>query len=195
MIVIEDAVPELVFKNLKDFCFSSDCPWYYGGTAGIASLEPDNHYTWSHCAWSDFKSVSFASGLLHTGILSALSGHETRPFEIYRIRLGLIPKTQEPVVHTPHCDFKIQHMTGLIYLNDSDGPTVFYNERYNPNYNKLPSYYYTEVLKENVTVQEKILPKQNRMVLFDGHQYHSSTSPVTVNRRIALNFNYIYKEK
>jgi hypothetical protein len=195
MLIIDNALPDLVFKKLKDFCFSSECPWYYGGTAGREELEPDDHYTWSHNAFMDFKSISFTSSMLMTSILSGMSGNETKPFDIYRIRLGLITKTKKPVTHTPHCDMDFKHMTGLIYLNDSDGPTVFYNEFYNPKSSMSPAYYYTDVLKGKVTVQERVLPKENRMVLFNGFQFHSSTSPLTVDRRIVLNFNYIYKEK
>ena len=41
--------------------------------------------------------------------------------------------------------------------------------------------------KETITT---FTPEENKLVLFDGLLYHSSSSPTTTDRRIVVNFNY-----
>ena len=81
-------------------------------------------------------------------------------------------------------------MVGLLYLNDSDGETIVYNEKYDLQSNVGMADY---ILNKELTVMEKIECKSNRFVLFDELHYHSSTCPTNVDRRIALNFNFTVK--
>lgn len=111
------------------------------------------------------------------------------PFKgIGRVRFAILPQSLKSI-NAPHIDFYLPHKVGLIYLNDSDGETVFYNEKIN--WNGLNPDNMTEHFKKPVTIERKIKPKKNRMVLFDGEQLHSSTNPKDYKFRMALNFNYV----
>jgi hypothetical protein len=83
-------------------------------------------------------------------------------------------------------------MTALFYLNDSDGDTIMYNEKYDPSsgYNQYD--YYKNVIKMP-TVQSTVTPEENKMFWFDGLQYHSSNSPTNVTKRFIINVNYTLK--
>ena len=61
---------------------------------------------------------------------------------------------------TPHIDLDEgeRHIVVLYYVKDSDGDTVIYNERTESN---------------TYTVKQKVTPKQGRVVIFDGGQYHT----------------------
>lgn len=76
----------------------------------------------------------------------------------------------------PHTDMAyddgraIPHQVCLYYINDADGPTYFFNEKY-------------ELL-------DAIEPKMGRAVIFDGSQIHAGSSPIKNSFRFALNINF-----
>ena len=94
--------------------------------------------------------------------------------KIIRIRCGAIFRDKDYVMHTPHVDYNFPHMTALLYINDSDGDTIFYKE---------PK-------ESNFEIEKKIKPKQNRLVIFDGMIYHSSSTPTKNKLRFVVNFNW-----
>ena len=85
-----------------------------------------------------------------------------------------LPISSEVVsVDTPHIDTKDDHFVMLYYVCDSDGDTIIYNEK---------------VESENYTIQQRIAPKQGRVVLFDGAYYHTAEQPLN-NIRCVVNYN------
>ena len=82
------------------------------------------------------------------------------------------------VVDTPHIDLDEgeEHIVVLYYVIDSDGDTVIYNER-------TKSLTYTE--------KQRVTPKQGRVVIFDGRQYHTAEQP-TKGTRCIVNYNLGY---
>ena len=76
---------------------------------------------------------------------------------------------------TPHIDLDEgeRHIVVLYYVVTSDGDTVIYNER-------------TE--SDVYTVKQKVTPKQGRVVIFDGGQYHTAQQAINTVRCIA-NYN------
>lgn len=105
---------------------------------------------------------------------------------LFRIRAGLNVANAPSNAHFkqtynyPHVDqnadiVTCQTYTCLYYVNDSDGDTYIFNE--------------TEE-SENYTVKHKESPKKNKLMIFDGKQYHASSSPIANDVRIALTFNF-----
>ena len=80
---------------------------------------------------------------------------------------------RETTVDTPHIDLEEDHFVMLYYVCDSDGDTIIYNEK---------------VKSENYTIQQRITPKQGRVVLFDGACYHTAEQPLN-NMRCVVNYN------
>ncbi|AOO15299.1 DNA endonuclease V [Cyanophage S-RIM12 isolate W1_08_0910] len=95
---------------------------------------------------------------------------------LIRTRLDMTVKSPENTLHTPHVDLKQPHWTTILYLKDSDGDTVIYNER---------------VQSETYTVQQTVEPKKNRIIFFDGSFYHTGHSPSKRMNRILLNSNFV----
>ena len=108
--------------------------------------------------------------------------------KLIRVRAGLTTRTPYPITHDPHVDWDNEHMTGLYYLNDSDGDTIIYNEKRDQTLTET-SYQWSK--NKNFTVQKSITPKADRFVIFDGATYHSSTSPTTTDYRIVINYNWL----
>ena len=95
-----------------------------------------------------------------------------------RIKINLAPKRESNTLyHTPHVDFDQPHWTIIYYVNDSDGPTFFFKQRY-------------DGTKQKLQIEQKVEPRQGRFVLFDGLQYHTSSNPQYNDMRCVINFNY-----
>ena len=79
---------------------------------------------------------------------------------------------------TPHIDLDegFEHIVVLYYVIDSDGDTIIYNER-----TQSPSY----------TEKQRVSPKQGRVVIFEGGQYHTAAQP-TKGTRCIVNYNLEY---
>ena len=109
-----------------------------------------------------------------------------------RIRFGLLTGADRKIVNTPHVDFYEPHITGLFYFNDSNGETVFYKKIHDLQMNphNVPQWV-TTWADDPDTIETKIECKENRLVLFNGLNYHSSTRPTDVSKRVAMNFNII----
>ena len=82
------------------------------------------------------------------------------------------------VVDTPHIDLDEghKHIVVLYYVCDSDGDNVIYNER-------------TE--SDTYTEKQRVTPKQGRVVIFEGGQYHTAEQP-TKGTRCIVNYNLDY---
>jgi hypothetical protein len=78
--------------------------------------------------------------------------------------------------HPPHTDSgKPENLTLLYYVNDSDGPTYFYDTTIShPN-------------PESGKVIAKIEPKKGTAVLFESARYHAGTLPKENDSRIVIN--------
>lgn len=117
--------------------------------------------------------------------------------EIVRMKFNLMinSKSIKNEINTPHIDWTkkffdsnqndpdIKHFVLLCYINDSDGPTVIYNEKY-----PIKNF-------KDLSIKEKINPKAGRAIFFEGDQYHSSSFPTNYSTRMVLNINLIGKIK
>lgn len=115
--------------------------------------------------------------------------------EITRMKFNLMvnSKSIKNETNTPHVDWTtkfaklneddtdIKNFVLLVYINDSDGPTVIYNEMY-----PVKDF-------KDLSIKEKINPKAGRAIFFEGDRYHSSSFPNKHNKRIVLNINLIGK--
>jgi hypothetical protein len=78
----------------------------------------------------------------------------------------------------PHIDTPAPTYSMVYYLNDSDGDTIFFNEKYSAE-QKDPV---------KLTVLERIKPKKNRAVIFESDRYHASSNPTINDDRFVINW-------
>jgi hypothetical protein len=178
MNIIENILSKQVFSNLQAKIMSDATPWYF--TESTAFVEDNDiilDASFNHMVFNE-RPLSPIFDTLMLAFLQCLDKSDQVLEELYRIKIGLITATESNHVHKPHVDFNFQHKTALLYLNTSDGDTIFYNEMENGR------------PVENFTVKETVSPEENKFVFFDGLQYHSSSTPTKNKRRIVVNFNY-----
>jgi len=88
---------------------------------------------------------------------------------ILRVQSNLILEKKFNKPSAPHIDCDDKHYVLLIYLNDSDGDTILFND--------------------NMEEIKRITPKRGRFVLFDGSIKHSVIPPINTKHRIVFNYN------
>jgi hypothetical protein len=121
--------------------------------------------------------------------------------DLYRIRAGMkwphIGITDE-FHNYPHIDSPMPNQTALLYMNDSDGDTRLFHQiqseiknpflKDNPT-DKEREEYANQFILSGFTIEHRVTPKANRLLLFNGMQYHTSGMPVSTNRRVIININ------
>jgi hypothetical protein len=190
MNIYENVLPNALMNKVQTSVFHSGTPWQYSTTTNESNTDNIYGYSWGHIALDQTGAKSAVADLLHTSILIALEKANQPVKTIYRIRLGLLTVTQQHQINDPHIDFDTPHNTGLIYLNNADGPTILYENKYNIHSKLDGQEYLKKVVNDKLTIAQRIDPVVNRMVIFDGLTYHSSSTPTTVSRRVVLNFNF-----
>jgi hypothetical protein len=117
------------------------------------------------------KYIDLLSPIIH----AAISQYNPRLKlkDVFRIRAGLFTKNQnDGREHVPHIDFEnLTHHTILYYVNDSDGPTLLFDDDGN--------------------IIESCHPKKGRCIIFPGETMHSSAEPKHHPSRIVITYNIL----
>ena len=89
--------------------------------------------------------------------------------------------------HQPiHSDVDEKGYKSLIYyINDSDGDTIFYNQRHSED----------QPMPDKLEVRDRVSPKANRLVFFEGDVIHTGMSPNKHKNRIIINSNFGFASK
>jgi hypothetical protein len=172
IITKENVLNESYLEYLHKTTSSNNFPWHFlidsaNNIKGSLSLE--KNYSWSHILFRDGQETSYTYNLFYPAVLQIFECLNLKNKKIIRLRLGMTTAYNEKLIHNSHTDFQFKHETILLYLNDSDGNTIFYD-------------------KKNKIIQE-VEPKKNKIVYFDGLIPHSSSKPYKNTYRIVLNIN------
>jgi hypothetical protein len=177
MKIIDNILPEEEFAILEHKVMGK-FPWYFGRKGN--GSEEDNLflYSWFHIITGGLTWVEGEQGIFARTVYRILQLAGENVKDVFRVRMILNTATDKPYNAGAHVDRDGNHRTALLYINDSDGPTIIYNERE------------SAITPTDFTVQAEVLPKRNRLLCFDGQQYHAGTTPTTVPRRVIMNINY-----
>jgi hypothetical protein len=103
--------------------------------------------------------------------------------KVLRCRLDMTTyRGDSEIILDPHTDLDGEHYTSIFYINDSNAPTIIYNE-------KLLSGEYTYDMK--LTEKRRVYPRQNRLVVYNGNLIHTGMCPMDSPFRILINSNFI----
>ena len=167
--VIENAVNNSLQEYVKSQICEIGFPWHY--TNDIVSDNINKKFSGfvSPILQRDYPQMPKMDIFLCV-LFEALAKTEVKFNNIDRIRAGMFTKEHSNIIHNSHIDSEIPHTAMLYYVIDSDGPTYFYDN--------------------NNNIIKQVEPKQGTAVIFDGLTLHSSSSPVTSDRRIVVNYNF-----
>lgn len=182
-----------VLSMIKELVMGPDNPWYICNTDYYGNYSDVNSQKWQHIAYHKGVTSSAIGPYLETAVWDALGKTQQQVDELIRIRCSVTEIGNKHFVGGPHVDTNTPHMTALFYLNDSDGDTIMYNEKFDPSLGIDQYEYYNKYIKQP-TVMKTVTPEENKMFWFDGLLYHSSNSPVTTAKRFIINVNYTLKK-
>ena len=186
IIVIDDFISLDYQEKIKQelLGLENDFPWYYTEdvtTAGDfdSQYRPALNHYYVNFDDDDISEVESVYHHLFVPMLSKACKYLKIPeTEVIQGRSFLqfpLKNIDTSVVDTPHIDLDEgeEHIVVLYYVIDSDGDTIIYNER-------TESLTYTE--------KQRVTPKQGRVVIFEGGQYHTAQQPSNGTRCI-VNYN------
>ena len=197
--IIKNCLPPSLFKNIQNRLTDFDnLPFFFAvGTAYHPEMIQDSSEPLvGDNLDSSFSNVVFDydegyrsqnADILHDAILVACDKAGRKIDTILRIRIGLITGATETLVHDKHVDYCYHHTTGLLYINDTDGDTILYSEKYDETSDKGV----VEQSDGEMSVAKRISPEENKVVFFDGSTFHSSSTPTKTAYRMVVNFNFI----
>ena len=194
--VLDNVLPAYDFKKLHDDIMQRDFPWCYGRKSLEEQVITNPFlYGFVRVVVNDGILVFDSHHIIEPSVRLALGYAGEKVRSILRIRCILNTVADKNYEFGTHIDLQQPHRTALLYLNDSDGDTIIYNERFNPSLSAFDgNLQIDDVTIPDLTVKQTVTPKANRMVIFDGHLYHSGRTPTTVSRRVAININYTTDE-
>ena len=189
ILVIDDFIDKDYQEDIKDVLLGKEewgdllFPWHYIDDV-TAAFEDDNQgrpgLSHVYVEYNDDKTSDIVSDFHDLFIPLLELACETLEVPSARIVPGRsfmqFPlNLQSDEDDTPHIDLEEgeRHIVVLYYVKDSDGDTVIYNQR-------------TE--SDTYTVKQKVTPKQGRVVIFDGGQYHTAQQAINSVRCI-VNYN------
>ena len=189
ILVIDDFIDKDYQEDIKDVLLGKEewgdflFPWHYIDDV-TAAFEDDNQgrpgLSHVYVEYNDDKTSDIVSDFHDLFIPLLELACETLEVPSARIIQGRsfmqFPlNLQSDEDDTPHIDLEEgeRHIVVLYYVKDSDGDTVIYNQRTESN---------------TYTVKQKVTPKQGRVVIFDGSQYHTAQQAINSVRCI-VNYN------
>jgi hypothetical protein len=190
MIKIIDNFLEPSYLRLIQKCFETNFPWYYLNNISTPDFSKNNtSFGFYHILVLDkrFTNSKFVP-VFEKLIFKMLESTELKT--ILKVRADMTVFSKEETIHQPHNDFLAKtdglsekFLSAIFYVNDSDGDTVIFNEKRLDKTDKMPD------LKD-LTIKEKITPKENRFVMFSGSYIHTGHSPSNHKNRILINANF-----
>jgi hypothetical protein len=192
MIITEDFLPKDQFDKLQAIVMDRMFPWYYISHVSMLpgskeindplAIETDGWYHNIYETITSTHSYSYDYFIPFFQHLSDVFGYKRE--QMIRARLSMkTPKVgfTEDNYNMPHIDDSEPHTTLIFYMNESDGDTRIFDQKY------------TVLSQPSIfTTQARVTPKENRLLSIDGLQYHTASNPFNTNRRIVLNINIIH---
>ena len=189
ILVIDDFIDKNYQEDIKDVLLGKEewgdllFPWHYiddvtaafedgnQGRPGLSHVYVEYNDDGTSEIVSDFHDLFIPMLELACETLEVPSARIVQGRSFLQFPLNLNSKEDD----TPHIDLDEgeRHIVVLYYVVTSDGDTVIYNQR-------------TE--SDVYTVKQKVTPKQGRVVIFDGGQYHTAQQDIKTVRCIA-NYN------
>ena len=153
-----------IFKGMKDLLMSNDFPYYYNNTVG--DKEDTSDFYFSHRLYDNNQQTSDFFNKIVPPILDRLEFEK-----LYRAKVNCYTKKHKHIPTKMHTDLKVnkvplQHTVALFSINNNNGYTFFENG-------------------------DKVLSKENQLILFNGDIKHCSVAQTDKSIRINININLL----
>ena len=184
IIVIDDAIPKALFNIWREEVYNSNewryfpytdyNPWNYS----VENVS-EEHKLDDTPKFQLMYDVNNLTHLTQSIVDIQASLCKISSYEITRMRINALSNHREVPQHHPiHIDTPADDKSGLVlscilYVNDSDGDTLFYSN-------------------ETQEIVQRVSPIENRLLAFPAELLHSSSPPRDTMTRFMCNTVYTY---
>lgn len=195
IIVIDNVIPSNAQEQLRDLFLSKSLNWiFFKDIAlsdteikrkGITKLTPGigTYIKQDNPFYVDDKLLNLVKPIPERAC-KTIGGVCTEIFNARSFMHFPLEQSLRKEYDNVHIDVIYDHLVVLYYVNDTDGDTFIFDKT-KQDYNDLPNGVQLNVIK-------RVPPKMGRAVVFNGHRYHSSSTP-TKDVRCIINFNVNFK--
>jgi len=189
MKLIENILADDAKDKIKGILLRDNFDWFYndatakivsGNRSALSDSNTKDSVQFTHNLFTDERFQSQHVEFVQK-IMKALEEKEgVVCTKMIRAKCNLIPQDVSFGVneyHPPHIDSKElgdNVYTLVYYVNDSDGDTFVFNEKYGDEFTDL-------------TIAHRQTPTTGCGMLFRSNTYHASSSPVITNSRVVIN--------
>jgi hypothetical protein len=185
--IVDDILTVENQKKLQDYMLSQPFPWFYNSSTSsgyekeqlklmINDSQTLDSVQFTHMFYDDNPKPYFNVIVPFLNYIRDNLGYSE--FQFGRIKANLLlknPNYPANRYNIPHVDGEDDNIkTLLYYVNDSDGDTVFFNEKYSKN-------------TDNLSINTRVQPKSGTAVIFDSNYYHCSSPPIKNDLRCVIN--------
>ena len=164
MKIIDNFIEHQNLIKIKEIMLSTRFPWFYGEGK---STKDDGSYQFCHVFVEKGQIISNYFKL-NAPVLNKLNIDK-----IIRIKANFTPKKEKNFQTPMHVDQTFlsgeKFKTAVFYLNTNNGSTLFQNGK-------------------------RIYSKENKILIFDGHQKHCGVDCTDEDYRIVINYNWTEKK-
>ena len=201
--VIDDFIEKEYQEQIKNVLLGQqpfddqEFPWYFIEDVTAAGDDDSQHRPAMSHQYVEFQDDKDSMGVIASDFHEMFIPMLQRAAFKFRMRYVnalqgrsflQFPTNKKMTVDLPHIDiYSRKHLVCLYYVCDSDGDTIIYNERER----EISNEDYTTVKERvtpNLTIKQRVTPKQGRVVLFDGWLMHTAEQPIN-NVRCIVNYN------
>lgn len=191
MKIVDDVIPIDSQEYIKNTLFDNHFPWFFikdittnqkllYNTPGFEHVLVNDNT--GNSEFYNLANLLINSGMKHLDnkISRKISKcHIARAF----LQMPLHDNFSKTKIDQLHVDINIPHYVLLYYVSNNDAETLITKTKYNSK--KTPS-----LNIDDHEILEKVVPKQGRMVLFDGKYYHTASQPKN-DVRCVININLL----
>lgn len=181
-LIIDNFAPQSFLEKMKEHLEAPGLPWYFNNSTVdyIENAKPDDSFQFTHLLYGTTGPTSQQSHIFYPLVYYFEQATGKKVTRVVRMKSNMLLQRDIPKINPAHTDHLVSsHMSMILYINESDGNTVFYEE-----------YYDSEKEQKNAetsTIAYTVEPVVNRAVIFDSLKYHASSCPTQHKNRIVVN--------
>jgi hypothetical protein len=114
--VVDNFLPEKIFKPIEDWLMGQNFPWYCGGE-GVSTLDVNDGIYHIHTFYDNMARQSDNFNLIQHTL------HKLKVKSLIRCKANSYPSTHKIIEHGKHIDYKFKHKSFLLSINTCNGFT------------------------------------------------------------------------
>ena len=186
VIIIDDVIGTPYQNELERvFLGEMQIPWYLLNDVSLPTHTKEKNAGFVHTVFEETRGgiTSNYYNLVLPLVLESIKHIPEFKYQgVYRGRSFLQLPATTTTPNNVHTDISEDQLVVLSYVNDSNGDTIIYNET-DKQIPMLPG-----IDRNDLTEKMRVTPKKGRVVMFNGHHYHCSSSP-SIDKRCIINFD------